>query len=145
MTDKALNKQVGGDHYKDMAIQPIEYITANGMEYRAANVIKYISRYDKKNGLEDLEKVIHYTEMLIEELQNSKEEALTGYEDEEEGWSYWIPNYGGVVSCKTFVEYNSDVLIQQLKMKDSDVIVEYDSDYPYDWDEVEAFRYKRIN
>ena len=70
----ALDKQIGGSHYKDMAIQPVEYIVKNRIPYREANVIKYVSRYASKNGLQDLEKARHYLEMLIDEL--SEKDAL---------------------------------------------------------------------
>lgn len=62
----ALDKQVGGKHYKDFAIQPIEYILANDIPFLEANVIKYVSRWKDKNGVEDLEKAKHYIEILIE-------------------------------------------------------------------------------
>lgn len=62
----ALQTQQGGTHYKDMAVQPIEYIVANKIPYREANVIKYISRHANKNGAEDIRKAIHYLEMILE-------------------------------------------------------------------------------
>ena len=62
----AIKEQVGGNHYKDMAIQPIEYILKNGLGYCEGNVIKYISRYQFKNGVEDLKKAKHYIDLLIE-------------------------------------------------------------------------------
>jgi hypothetical protein len=71
MTQNAVDKQVGGNHYKDLPIQPIEYIHANAMGYMEGNVVKYISRWRKKNGLADLEKAKHYIELLIE-LENRK-------------------------------------------------------------------------
>lgn len=52
--------QTGGNHYK-VGIQPLDYTMQNKLTFCEGNVIKYISRYRKKNGLEDLEKVIHYT------------------------------------------------------------------------------------
>ena len=60
-----LNVQVGGGHYKDLKIQPIEYIHANNLGYCEANVVKYISRWKSKGGLQDLEKVKHYVDLLI--------------------------------------------------------------------------------
>lgn len=60
-----LDKQVAGNHYKDMAIQPVEYIYANGLGYFEGNVVKYVSRWRKKNGIADLEKAKHYIELLI--------------------------------------------------------------------------------
>ncbi len=59
-------KQVGGEHYK-MPIQPIEFIVKNDIPYREANAIKYITRHRKKNGREDIEKAIHYLEMILED------------------------------------------------------------------------------
>lgn len=62
---KPLEVQVGGDHYKNMAIQPVEYIMKNNLNYCQANVVKYISRYRDKGGIEDLNKVKHYVDLLI--------------------------------------------------------------------------------
>ena len=72
---KALDKQEGGGHYKDMAIQPIEYTLANKLGFCEGNVVKYISRYKNKNGIEDLKKAKHYIDLLIEDLewQNSEQ------------------------------------------------------------------------
>jgi hypothetical protein len=58
--------QIGGDHYSKMKIQPFEFITANNLSFGQGNVIKYICRYKHKNGLEDLLKVKHYVDLLIE-------------------------------------------------------------------------------
>jgi Protein of unknwon function (DUF3310) len=65
----ALDTQVAGNHYKDLPIQPVEYIYANALGYFEGNVIKYVSRWRKKNGIADLEKAKHYIELLIE-LEN---------------------------------------------------------------------------
>jgi len=62
----ALDLQVGGSHYKDMAIQPVEYIHANGIGYFEGCVIKYVSRWRNKNGVEDLHKARHFLDLLIE-------------------------------------------------------------------------------
>lgn len=67
--DGATKKQVGGNHYKDMKIQPIEYTLANGLGFCEGNVIKYVSRYKSKNGVEDLKKAKHYLELLIEQIE----------------------------------------------------------------------------
>ena len=63
---ETLFEQVGGDHYSKLAIQPVEYITKNKLTYLQGNVIKYVTRYKDKNGLEDLQKARHYIDMLIE-------------------------------------------------------------------------------
>ena len=67
----ALDKQIGGSHYKDMAIQPVEYIHKNGLGFCEGNVVKYITRWKTKNGIEDLRKVIHYAELLIQMEQDN--------------------------------------------------------------------------
>ena len=67
MIENPLDDQVGGSHYKDSKIQPIEFIVANDIPYREANIIKYVFRHRQKNGVEDLKKAAHYLEMLIAE------------------------------------------------------------------------------
>lgn len=67
-----LEHQEGGSHYKKMAIQPIDFIYFNDIPFIEGNIIKYILRHRKKNGLEDLKKAKHYLEILIEkEYENS--------------------------------------------------------------------------
>ena len=66
---KALETQIGGNHYKDMVIQPLEFIMANNLPYCEANIIKYVCRYKSKNGLQDLLKAKHYLDILIEHEQ----------------------------------------------------------------------------
>lgn len=72
-TKTALDKQVAGDHYKDLPIQPVEYIHANKLTYLAGNVVKYISRHKAKGGAADVRKAIHYCELILElEYGNGK-------------------------------------------------------------------------
>ncbi|MNP11129.1 hypothetical protein D3C76_1033030 [compost metagenome] len=63
---KALDTQVGGGHYKDMAIQPMEYSMKNGLDACQHTAIKYISRFRDKGGIEDLRKAKHVIDMLIQ-------------------------------------------------------------------------------
>jgi len=63
---RILDHQEGGSHYKKMAIQPIDFIYFNDIPFIEGNIIKYILRHRKKNGLEDLKKAKHYLEILIE-------------------------------------------------------------------------------
>jgi hypothetical protein len=63
----ALDKQIDGTHYKDMAIQPIEYITKNKLDWYQGNIVKYASRHHNKGGADDLRKVIHYAELALED------------------------------------------------------------------------------
>ncbi len=81
----ALDKQVGGSHYKQYAIQPYEFFFKNKITHDKAAVIRRILRYDHPTGegLEDLQKIQHEIEMIIEltdweELANKKRR----YEDE---------------------------------------------------------------
>jgi hypothetical protein len=62
----ALENQVGGDHYRAMAIQPVEFIHANGIPFIEGCVIKYVSRWRSKGGIADLEKAKHFIEILID-------------------------------------------------------------------------------
>ena len=61
-------KQIGGKHYK-MKIQPWTFIRENDLNPFQANVIKYAVRYEKKNGIEDLNKIIHYCELEIAHIR----------------------------------------------------------------------------
>lgn len=61
----ALKKQVGGQHYASMKIQPVEFITVNDLGFLEGNVVKYICRHHAKNGAEDIRKAIHYCELLL--------------------------------------------------------------------------------
>lgn len=62
----ALTKQISGDHYKKLKIQPIEFIHANGIPFAEGCAIKYLCRWRDKGGLADLEKAKHFIELLIE-------------------------------------------------------------------------------
>jgi hypothetical protein len=62
----ALDEQIGGAHYKDCAIQPVEFITANKLTFLEGCVVKRICRHRRKNGKEDLEKAIHEIRLLLE-------------------------------------------------------------------------------
>ena len=64
--EKPSEIQIGGSHYSDMAIQPIEFIHKNGLSFIQGNVIKYVCRYKSKGGIEDLNKAKHYIDLLIE-------------------------------------------------------------------------------
>ena len=70
----ALEIQEGGSHYKDLKIQPVEYIHANGLGFCEGNVVKYITRWRSKGGVEDLKKAKHFIELLIELEQRLPEE-----------------------------------------------------------------------
>ena len=62
----ALAVQEGGDHYKTLKIQPIEYIHANSIPFAEGSVIKYVTRWRTKNGIADLKKARHFLDLLIE-------------------------------------------------------------------------------
>lgn len=63
---KANEHQIGGNHYASNQIQPWDFIIANNLGYLEGNIIKYTTRWRKKGGVDDLRKVIHYAEKLIE-------------------------------------------------------------------------------
>ena len=83
------DKQVGGSHYKKMKIQPSKFVIENKLLFPEGNVIKYICRHRFKNGKEDLEKAVHFIEMIIErdyKDENEKQETWT------EGYKKWQAN-----------------------------------------------------
>ena len=63
--DSPLDKQEGGNHYKDCKIQPIEYITANNLDFMQGNIVKYATRHKNKNGAEDIRKIKHYCDLIL--------------------------------------------------------------------------------
>ena len=74
MFDKAFpqDKQIGGSHYKKFFIQPYEFISKNNLSFFQGNVIKYVCRYLNKNGIQDLEKIIHYCELEIKKMKDTE-------------------------------------------------------------------------
>ena len=116
MTSKVYNKQIGGSHYKDMVMQPSEFINKNKLQFAEGNAIKYICRHAYKGEVEDLEKAKHYIDMIIErdyplvamteeeEYRNAgitKEEAEKKSESWVEGYNKWKAlKDKGVVSDK---------------------------------------------
>jgi|TARA_R100000084_G_C4642399_1_gene144605 hypothetical protein len=79
MTDKDIFKdsfpqerQVGGSHYKSFNIQPYEFISKNELSFFQGCVVKYVCRYKNKNGIQDLEKIIHYCELEIKKMKDKK-------------------------------------------------------------------------
>ena len=104
MTSKVYNKQIGGSHYKDMTIQPSEFINKNKLPFAEGNAIKYICRHKQKGERQDLEKAKHYIDMILErdyklipmteeeEYRNAgitKEEAETSSKKWIKGYKKW--------------------------------------------------------
>ena len=79
MTSKVNNKQIGGSHYKDMVIQPSEFINKNKLQFAEGNAIKYICRHAHKGEVQDLEKAKHYIDMIIERDYGPQENWIDGY------------------------------------------------------------------
>ena len=61
---------INPDYYKGYVIQPIDYIMKNNLGFCEGNVVKYISRWNKKGGTEDLRKAIRYIEILLDNETN---------------------------------------------------------------------------
>jgi hypothetical protein len=62
----AYKKQIGGEHYLKMKIQPSEFANRNNLPFAEGNAIKYICRHKDKGRKEDLKKAKHYIDMIIE-------------------------------------------------------------------------------
>ena len=79
MTSKAYNKQVGGNHYKNMKIQPSQFINENHLPFAEGSAIKYICRHAVKGKEQDIDKAIHYLEMIKERDYSAPENWTDGY------------------------------------------------------------------
>lgn len=69
--EPANKNQVGGDHYKNQDIQPWDFIASAGLDFFEGNIVKYVCRWMKKWGIEDLRKARHYLDKLIEIEMNA--------------------------------------------------------------------------
>jgi hypothetical protein len=67
---KSFKKQVGGSHYKNYKIQPVEFIIKNNIGFVEGNIIKYVLRFKEKGGVQDLNKAKHYIELLIDSTKS---------------------------------------------------------------------------
>ena len=79
----AYKKQIGGSHYKSMVLQPSEFINKNRLQFAEGSAIKYICRHAAKGKQEDIQKAIHYLEMILERDYSEKKESWT------EGYKEW--------------------------------------------------------
>jgi hypothetical protein len=66
MSNDPNSRQVGGDHYKGKTVQPWDFIAANELGFFEGNVVKYVTRWKDKGGVQDLHKARHYLDKLIE-------------------------------------------------------------------------------
>ena len=66
LVKRASERQAGGAHYKDFPIQPAEYCQKNKLGFMESNVVKYVSRHDRKGKAKDIKKAIHMLELLLE-------------------------------------------------------------------------------
>lgn len=72
MENKAKDTQIGGNHYMKYVIEPVEFITKNNIPFIEGNVIKYVLRWRDKNGIQDLDKAIHYLQLLKDIKHNDQ-------------------------------------------------------------------------
>ena len=64
------DKQIGGSHYKFFTIQPYEFIAKNDLTFFQGNVIKYVCRYQRKGGAEDIKKIVHYCQLELLKMKD---------------------------------------------------------------------------
>ena len=62
----ALEFQAGGDHYKSMPIEPVEFIEANNLGFCEGSIVKYVARHKVKGGADDIRKAIHYCQLILQ-------------------------------------------------------------------------------
>jgi len=84
-------KQIGGDHYQSMTIQPSEFINKNNIPFAEGNAIKYLCRHKQKEQKKDLEKAIHYCQMAIDRDYPEKK-AKRQTEEWQKGYDKWKKN-----------------------------------------------------
>lgn len=89
-------RQIGGDHYAKLAIQPMRYSMANGLNALQHTIIKYVTRYKDKGGIEDLRKAAHSVEMLI---QHELDEA-----HKRDGWTQTATLYRAMFPPEFYTE-----------------------------------------
>jgi len=94
MTSKVYDKQIGGSHYKDMVVQPSEFINKNKLLFAEGNAIKYICRHAHKGEVQDLEKAKHYIDMIIERDYGHQENWSAPQEDWVTGYHKWKKQEG---------------------------------------------------
>ena len=81
----AYKKQIGGSHYRDMVVQPSEFINKNRLPFAEGSAIKYICRHAAKGKEQDIDKAIHYLEMIKErDYSDTKKEKSWS-----EGYKEW--------------------------------------------------------
>ena len=66
--------QAGGNHYTKFPIQPYEFISKNDLSFFQGNVVKYVCRYQRKGGAEDIKKIIHYCQLELKKMRDIKNE-----------------------------------------------------------------------
>ena len=87
MSDQIYKKQVGGNHYKSMVIQPSEFINRNNIPFAEGNAIKYLCRHKQKNQKEDLLKAKHYIDMAIDrDYPEKKQEQENQSQQKDNSW-----------------------------------------------------------
>ena len=79
MTTK--NPQVGGTHYSDKCIEPIEYISANNLDFCEGNVVKYVTRHKDKGKEGDIKKAIQYALFILKYQYQFDEIQLNSFLD----------------------------------------------------------------
>jgi hypothetical protein len=77
----ALDRQVGGSHYKDLAIQPVEFIERNNLSYLEGAIVKYVTRHRAKNGRDDLEKAKHCIDLLLQLHYDTYESVILSVDE----------------------------------------------------------------
>ena len=70
--DKIFPQERGPKHYKNFKVQPFEFISKNELTFFQGCVVKYACRYKMKDGIKDLEKIIHYCELEIKKMKDTK-------------------------------------------------------------------------
>lgn len=112
---KALNNQIGGNHYKNFEYQPIEFFMDMKLNFIQCNIIKYIVRHRQKNGIEDVKKAKHYAEIGLEMRIDVGDKINWNLFDKflaqiEGAVEKYIVDYSVVGDFKSVLEYCDDLI-----------------------------------
>ena len=131
-TMSANDTQIAGSHYKGKAIQPWDYIASNDLGYFEGNIVKYVSRWKDKGGIDDLRKAKHYLDKLIE-LQGQAEHKGIKVTLPTDNGPLWI-NHNGSAACPIHLDAIIDV-----RLDDGDEWNNHEASV-FNWEKVTSYR-----
>jgi len=115
--------QVGGNHYTKFPIQPYEFISKNDLSFFQGNVVKYVCRYQRKGGVEDLKKIVHYCQLEMLKINDMKKEKIMPRKNYKRKTitvnkhKFYLEIYNNLIDWEIF-PYNHDAALYAFSNKD---------------------------